>query len=108
MITSESVAFETQFRNFLFYEKVMFYSWDIQFVLNHSINSKIVTSWWALTLFTGRILEYIFSMVNHLVMKLDQQLDTVMSIIYLKYFAWFRALDPKSWHFLIYQPVTIN
>ena len=49
------------------------------------------------------IFEYIFS-----VTKLAQVIDTVMSDVFQKDFAWFGGLGPKSKPFLIYQPTTIN
>ena len=73
------VVFEVQF-TFLFHGKLMFCSWDIQWVLTHKIIEYIS--------------EHSFSTIDHLVMKLGHLIHKVTGNIFRIYFAWFGGLDP--------------
>ena len=70
-----------------------------------SSTSKVVTSWCVLAHEVEYIFEFIFWIVNHLIMKLGKLPH--MGNIFKKYFAWFVGLGPKSRPLIIYQPTTI-
>ena len=55
-----------------------------------------------------RHVEYIFQIVNYLVLKLSQLIDKVRSNILRKIITWFVELYPKSRPFLIYQSTPVN
>lgn len=104
MITSENIILETQFKNlFLWKSYVPFLRYSICYILNHSIyikNCDVMIS-------TGFLGWVHFWIADHLVVKIGQLIDIIISNVLSKIFAWFCGLGSKSRPFLDYQPVAI-
>ena len=85
-----SVVFEPQFKNYLTSWKshVSFLRYSVFHIFNHWINfescdAMIIISTW------GRALEYIFWIVDHFSIQLDQLIDMVIGNIFRKHSVWF-------------------
>ena len=92
-------------RIFLFHGKLMLCSRDIQCFVSLIIPStvKFLTPWRVFAHERGYILQLIFCIVNHKLMKLGQLVDIAMGNIFRKWFEWLFGLGPYSRPFSIYQ-----